>query len=104
MKVVVPSEPGKISFCDELGTIFKTKLLLPLCGPLLWTKQSEVQLGDEIGVFDAEELDFSLVILDVKVECSLGFHTNLATDSFEEHSIHRMQVGEEVLVFGHGGH
>ena len=37
------------------------------------------------------------------MEGPLGFNSDLATNSFEEHSLHWCQVPEEVLVLGHGG-
>ena len=37
------------------------------------------------------------------MEGPLGFNSDLATNSFEEHSLHWCQVCEEVLVLGHGG-
>ena len=37
------------------------------------------------------------------MESPLGFNSDLAPNSFEEHSLHWYQVREEVLVLGHGG-
>ena len=59
---MIPLEPGEVSLGDELGTILKTKLLLPLFGPLLGAKQSELQLWNIVGIRDLEGVDFSLVL------------------------------------------
>ena len=37
------------------------------------------------------------------MEGPLGFNSDLAANSFEEHSLHWCQIREEVLVLGHGG-
>ena len=59
---MIPLEPREVSLGDELGTILKTKLLLPLFGPLLRAKQSELQFWNKVGIRDLEGVDFSLVI------------------------------------------
>ena len=54
-------------------------VLLPLLGPLLWTQQSHLEIWNIIRILDLEVLDFSLIVLDGKVESSLGNPLNSST-------------------------
>ena len=100
---VVPLELGEFSLGDELGTIFQSKLFLPLLGPLLGAQECHGEVRHKKGVLDLEGVDFSLIIFKWEIECPLGSNMNPASNTFEKDPIHRLEIGEQVLVLRDSG-